>query len=331
MLYKKSFQRPEVTIVTPVFNEEKCLKTYKNRIENILFLNDEVDYKVLFVDDGSTDSSWKIIKEFCIESPKFQALRLSRNFGPHIALSAGFHNARGDGVATLPCDLQDPPEVVLEFVQKWKKGAQVVWGKRATRQDALWRSYASHIFFFFLQRYALPKESKFTSGSFFLIDRCVVDSFNLYKEHSRITFALVAWAGFDQDVVYYERKERIAGSSKWTFSLMVKALYDALLSFSDLPAKISSLIGVFICISNLFFSIYLFISYLQTHILPGWTGIMFFISTLFGIQFLILGVIMEYLRRIHIESTNRPIYFINEKIGNFEASQAIDSYLKEYG
>src|SRR5262249_62022069 len=158
--------------------------------------------------------------------------RLSRNFGSHVALSAGLMHAEGDAVALLACDLQDPPEVVFDFAARWREGARIVWGKRRTRADKAWRVAASKFFEWLTRRYAMPRGSQFTTGSFLLMDRKVLECFRQFQECNRITFALVAWTGFDQATVEYDRQPRRAGKSSWNWRGMLKAAYDTFLAFS---------------------------------------------------------------------------------------------------
>jgi dolichol-phosphate mannosyltransferase len=324
----KTDNLPKITIVTPVYNEELCLTAYRTSVEQILFTHQNIYFEVIFIDDGSTDSSWQIIETICQQSPRFRAIRLSRNFGSHVALSVGIKHAKGNAIATLACDLQDPPEIILEFIKKWQMGSQIVWGKRKSRADKNWRKWTSHIFFSLLKKYAMPKKSKFTTGSFFLIDRIVAKCFNRFQEHNRITFALVAWTGFQQDTVMYDRYARFAGKSGWTFSQMLKTLIDAFVAFSNLPARIITTLGITLWVFSLGYASYLIIHYITTNVLPGWTGMMVFMSFMFGMVFLVLGLSMEYLRRIYTEVTNRPLYFIAKKL-NFKQRKVTNEHTRE--
>lgn len=305
---------PIITVLTPVYNEETGLTTYVEKVREVLLSRQDCEYKVLFIDDGSTDTSWSLLREICCEDTRFEAIRLSRNFGSHVALSAGIDKACGDAMVVLACDLQDPPEVIIEFVEKWRQGAKIVWGKRRTREDIGWRVVASKFFFFLLKRYAMPKGSKFTTGSFLLADRKVVQAFKSFSEHNRITFALMAWTGFDQDVVEYDRKRRINGKSGWNFGRMIKTMYDALIGFSQAPIKLITLVGGAIFILSVLIALYVFCNwlFLGGEAVPGWTSLMLFVSGFFGIQFLLTGIMGEYLSRIYIEATRRPLYFISE-------------------
>jgi dolichol-phosphate mannosyltransferase len=304
-----------VTIVTPVYNEEASLEAYRADVTRSLFSRQDVDFDVLFVDDGSTDRSWDIVERFCAESPRFRGLRLSRNFGEHTASTAGIDHATGDAVVMLACDLQDPPETVLEFVERWRAGAQVVWGRRNTRPENRARVWAVDLFSWLLRTQAFPKGSKFSTGGFFLIDRLVVDCFRKFREHSRITFALVAWTGFKQEVVPYDRRAREAGTSGWNFGRLIKAMYDTLIGFSSVLPRFITLLGAAIFCLNIPIAIYLVIDYFFARPFPGWTGLMVTLSFFFGVVCLMLGVMSEYLHRIYIETTGRPLYFIAQDIG----------------
>jgi glycosyltransferase involved in cell wall biosynthesis len=305
---------PRLVILTPVHNEAENLPRYEAEVRATLLDRSDLQGQVLFIDDGSTDSSWDLIRDICRRDPRFTAIRLSRNYGSHIALSAGFEHDRGDCVCTLSCDLQDPPEVILEFLARWREGARIVWGKRRTREDARWRVAFSNLFFELIRRHAMPRRSRFTTGSFFLVDRKVADCFRQFREHNRITFALVAWTGFDQAVVEYDRKKRVAGVSKWTFAKMIKAMYDTFIGFSTLPIRLITWMGLGLFVLAFLGLLWLVISKLAGNPLPGWTSIMVTVLFGFGLQFLILGVMGEYLHRIYSEAVRRPLFFISDQI-----------------
>ncbi|MFA5139639.1 MAG: glycosyltransferase family 2 protein [Elusimicrobiota bacterium] len=307
---------PTIAVLTPVFNEEESLPRYEEAVRRVFFSRTDLRFEVWLIDDGSQDGSWACIVELCLKDARFHGLRLSRNFGSHVALSAGFDRVDADAVATLACDLQDPPEVVLRFAEEWRKGAQIVWGHRRTREDAAWRTFASGRFAALLRRYAMPKGSKFTTGSFLLVDRVVADCFRQFTEHNRITFALVAWTGFRQAVVDYDRVERAAGVSGWTFRRMLKTMYDAFIGFSHLPIRMMTLVGIANFLLAVALGAYLLLNWaLNDSPLRGYTSIMLVVVFFFGVQFLLMGIMGEYLYRIYAESTERPLYFIMEQAG----------------
>ena len=304
--------QPRVTVITPVFNEEAGLVDYERTVRNVLLDDQEFAFDLLLVDDGSGDGSWSRIEEISARDPRIRGVRLSRNYGAHVALSAGFAHATGDAVATLACDLQDPPETVLEFARRWRAGAQIVWGSRRSRVDAGWRIAFSGLFEWLIRRFAMPRGSRFTVGSFLLVDRRVADCFRQFQEHNRVTFALVAWTGFKQEIVEYDRRERRTGKSGWTWRRMVKTMYDTFIGFSFLPIRLMTLAGVLLSFLTLPFAGYLLIVYLTGHPLPGWTSVMLALTLFFGIQFLLMGVVGEYLYRIYAEVVRRPLYFVSD-------------------
>jgi len=304
-----------VTVITPVFNEQDSLPLYVEEVRRVLFARGDVEFDVLFVDDGSTDGSWPLIERICAADARFRGLRLSRNFGAHIAICAGFDAVRAGAVAILACDLQDPPEALLEFVAHWKAGADIVWGHRRQRDDALWRRLVSRLFAAALRRYAMPRGSRFTTGSFLLADRKVVEAVQSMREHSRITFALVAWTGFRQEIVPYDRQRRRAGKSGWTFWRMVLAMYDAFVGFSVLPIRLTTALGIAISLLNVPLAIFLLANWWTGQPLPGYTPVMLVLTVFFGIQFLLMGLIGEYLYRIYLEAMQRPLYIVADRCG----------------
>ncbi len=308
--------KPTITIVTPVYDEAENLDAYAKGVEEVLFADKTCDFRVLFVDDGSRDESWEMIEKICAADARYSGLRLSRNFGAHNALSAGLAHAGGDAVSVLAADLQDPPSAILEFIEKWRGGAQIVWGHRKSRRDSTWRVLASRFFFLLIRRHAMPKGSRFNTGSFLLMDRLVLDCYRQFPERNRITFALVAWTGFRQEIVEYDRAKRLAGHSKWSVRAMLSAMYDTFMGFSNLPARLMTWAGVLISLGAVAFSTFLVVNWLGGDTLPGWTGVMFGLSIFAGVQFLMMGIVGEYLYRIYTEAAGRPLYFISDRSGD---------------
>ena len=306
-------QRPEiprVVVVTPVYNEVATLGAYAAAVTAELLQRSDYRFEVLLIDDGSTDASWQLIGDICAGSPRFRGIRLSRNYGAHLALNAWFAQAEGDAVATLACDLQDPPGVILEFLDQWKAGADVVWGRRASRDETWWRVFTSGIFERLIRRHAMPPGSMFTVGSFLLIDRRVVECLRQFQEQNRVTFALVAWTGFSQAVVHYHRRSRLAGVSGWTYGRMVKTMYDTFIGFSPLPIRLMTIAGMAAFLLTIPLGIYLILGWLTGRPQVGWTSLMLVMVSFFGVQLLLTGVLGEYLYRIYAEVVRRPLYFV---------------------
>jgi glycosyltransferase involved in cell wall biosynthesis len=301
---------PIVQILTPLYNEEECFEIYVEAVESVLIARTDVEYRCLLVDDGSTDTTWELIQHQCDASPRFRGLRLSRNFGAHTAETAGLDLCEADAVVILSADLQDPPEVIPSFVEAWRQGADVVFGRRRMREDSRWRILASKVFEALLRRFAMPKGSKFATGGFLLMDRKVVECVRRMREANRLIFGLVAWTGFRQAVVEYDRQRRVAGRSAWSVGRMVKSMYDGLIGFSGTIPRSVTLLGAFFSLIGFIAALYFLLNAIFFDPLPGWSTIMVMLSLLFGIVFIILGTICEYLLRIYVESTRRPLYFV---------------------
>jgi len=295
-----------------LYNEGENLDFYYKGVCEELFKLSEYDFEIIFVDDGSTDNSWDKILDICDKDSRFNAVRLSRNFGSHVAVTAGLDRAKGDAAIILACDLQDPVETLDEFLKSWEKGYQIVWGKRITRGDERWRVIASNLFNLILRKWVLPKDSKFTTGSFMLIDRKVIDCYCMQEDHSRLTFAMVAWTGFMQTVIQYNRRLRIRGKTGWTFSRMISAFYNAILAYSTIPLKFVTTLSVltfFFTVPVAAYLLYLYAEGRTGNI--GWISTIltiFFFSSLILFQLSILG---EYLIRVYKDASRRPLYFIS--------------------
>lgn len=314
-------ERLLVSILTPVFNESGNLRVYHTTLTEFMDTRPEYDFEIVFVDDGSSDDSWRIIQKIAGQDTRFSGIRLSRNRGAHIALTAAVDAAKGDLLMTLACDLQDPVETFDAFVEKWRQGAKIVWGKGTSRVDAGWRKISSELFHTILKKFAMPKNSKFTTGSFFLIDKVIANNFKQFREQNRITFAIVAWTGFEQSQVEYERRKRMTGSSGWTIIKLFRTVMDALLGYSTIPLRCITGLGIFFFFFSMLFLVYLVFYWFSGTKVPGWTSIMFMFSFFSGIQCLLIGILGEYLKRIYSEVLARPLYFISESTDGTQPKQ----------
>lgn len=312
-----------ISIITPVFNEEENLPHYSQTVKDVLLSRNDCNFEIIFVDDGSEDRSWEVISSIVKDNKEFKALRLSRNMGSHSAVAAGLNCARGDAAVVMGCDLQDPPSVVSEFIKQWERGYDVVWGARASREDSILRVLASKVFEGALRRWAMPKDSLFVTGSFLLMDKKVLRYFNTFTEHNRITFATVAWIGFKQTRVYYNRQQRLRGKSGWTFKMMAKTLYDSIVGFSYAPIRLISALSFFVFLLTIpfvFYTVYLYFAGRTGNI--GWISTILAISVFGSISLINMALILEYLTRIHMNTTGRPFYFVAEEIGLNEDKRA---------
>jgi len=305
-------RKPNVLILTPVYNESAGLASYEEAVRATLLARTDCDVRVLFVEDGSTDDSWSRIRALAARDDRFRGIRLSRNYGSHIAISAGFANiGDADAVATLAADLQDPPATVSQFIDTWKNGADIVWGKRISRAESPLRVWTSRTFETLIRKFAMPPRSRFTTGSFLLVDRRVAECFAQFQERNRVTFALIAWTGFVEAVVEYHRESRRFGRSGWTFTQMIKTMYDTFIGFSAVPIRLMTMTGLVVSLVSIPIALYLIAQKLTGQVQLGWTSVILGLTLFAGIQFLMMGIVGEYLYRIYAEVVRRPLYFIS--------------------
>jgi dolichol-phosphate mannosyltransferase len=267
------------------------------------------------VDDGSTDSTVERIRALIETDPSVRVLKLSRNFGSYAAIKAGFDNARGDACISISADLQDPPELFREFTAKWLEGYHIVWGVRGQRDDPWSKKVLANLFYRLVRRLALADlpEHGMDCG---LFDRKVVDVFREIKDQNSITFMTVYWMGFNQSQVPYHRHARQFGLSKWPVGKRVKSALDVITSFSYLPLRLSSYVGVLIsCVAFLGALIILFNKLILNIGEWGWPSLMVTMLFLSGTQLLVIGILGEYLWRIGSEVRGRPQYIVMEEFG----------------
>ena len=308
--------RPLIAIVVPVFNEQDNLRPFYEAVTAVIRSVPEYDWEFMFVDDGSRDGSFEQLRIVRGQDERVQALRFPRNFGSHVAIAAGIDYCRGDAAIVMAADLQDPPALIREFVDRWRSGYDVVWGARTGRDESALRSYGMAMFYRLVRRFAIPSYPKGGTGSFCLISRAVIDAFRQCQERNRLTFGLIAWSGFRETSVPYHRPRRLAGSSSWTLRKMLKAAIDTFISFSSLPIRTISFLGLLVSALSFVFGVYVFINqiFFGTRVM-GWTSVMLAVLVLGGVQLLMIGVLGEYLQRILDEARGRPLYTVERALG----------------
>lgn len=303
-------------IVVPCFNEEAVIGQTHQRLAQVAGSITGVRTTVIYVDDGSRDGTLVKLRAIAAGDPHVRIVALSRNFGHQYALTAGLDASTGDAVAVIDADLQDPPEVIPEMVARWRAGADVVYGVRATRQgETAFKRGTAHLFYRLLQTLGnadIPADV----GDFRLLDRRVVDTLRDMPERDRFLRGLVVWAGFRHEGVSYERLPRAAGQTKFPFARMFSFALDGIFSFSTVPLRLASYFGFFVSalsMAGIVFAFY--IKLFTVGVVPGWAAQ--WIGTLFlgGVQLLSLGVIGEYVGRIYGEVKRRPLYVVKERIG----------------
>ena len=302
---------PAISVVIPVFNEEDNLPHLYQRLTKVLG-DVEPEYEIIFIDDGSRDNSGKILGELAENDPKVIEVQLARNFGHQIAISAGLDFARGDGVIIMDADLQDPPEVLPEFIDKWREGHDIVYAIRANRKEGWLKRKAYSFFYRILQRIAniqIPLDA----GDFCIMDRKAVVILTNMPERNRFIRGIRSWIGLDQVGLAYDRDSRYAGQPKFTFSRLMYLALDGLVSFSFLPLRAISILGFIISIISILLAIGYTIQKLTRGLNPpGFATTIVAIFFLAGIQLITLGVIGEYVGRIFEEVKRRPLYVIKK-------------------
>lgn len=311
---------PLYSIVIPLYNEEEVAGECIRRVTAVC---EKLDgpYEVIFVDDGSADSTREIVGKACAENPSLKLICFSRNFGHQVAITAGMDHAAGDAVVVMDADLQDPPEVIPALIEKYKEGYDVVYAVRSERKgETAFKRWTSKLFYRFL-RYMCSIDIPVDTGDFRLISRKVCDVMKTLTERNRYVRGLVSWVGFKQTAVEYVREKRFAGETKYPLRKMMKLSIDGITSFSSKPLTMSKNLGYVTAAAGF---IYMMVVLIQKFILDrtvqGWASLAVLILILGGVQLIMLGVIGEYIARIFDESKNRPLYIIEGKI-NFDGER----------
>lgn len=305
----------KVSIIVPIYyNELNIPHLYEQMKEKILSRTD-FEAEIVCVDDGSKDGSYKALLELREKDDRFKVVKLSRNFGSHTAILAGFAHATGDCMTMVAADLQEPLEIIIEMYEKWKQGKKVVIAVRKDREDGFFQKLFSNTYYSLMQKYALKD---MPSGGFdcFFIDKKVRDVLVSMNEKNSSIVGQVLWAGFEMDKIYYVRKKREIGESKWTLSKKIKLFIDSFMAFSYVPIRFISTLGIFISIVGFILAVFLIVNKFMFNVpVQGWTTMMITLLMLSGIQMLTLGVIGEYLWRNFDESRGRPTYIVEETHG----------------
>lgn len=310
-----------ISIVIPIFNEEENLQNLYTRLTNAAPSWKE-DYEIVLVDDGSRDSSLKMMRAFAEKDAHVRVVKLSRNFGHQPAISAGIQVAKGDAVIIMDGDLQDPPEELHRFLEKWREGYEVVYAVRTKRKEGFLKKMAYSTFYRILA-WISDIEIPLDSGDFCVMDRKVVDTLvREMPEQIRFVRGMRAYAGFKQVGVTYERAERAAGEVKYTFSKLMKLALDGLFGFSSFPLRLATYMGFFISIPSfivgIFFILHRIIGFKvfghAPEETPGTASLAVGMYFLGGVILIILGILGEYIGRIYIEVKKRPFFVIDEVI-----------------
>lgn len=300
--------KPVFSIIAPIFNEIESLPELHRRISEVMGKTGE-EWEMVLVDDGSTDGSSDMIREMAKKEPQIRPVIFARNYGHQIAVTAGMDFSRGDAVIIIDADLQDPPEVILELISKWREGYQVVYAQRAEREGETWFKLATASAFYKLIYRITDVKIPMNTGDFRLLDRQVVQVMNSMRERHRFLRGISAWVGFKSIGVSYKRAARFAGKSKYPLKKMLKLALTAITSFSFLPLQIATWLGIgSITLSILGLIAMIILRLTGSQFLVGQTATLFTIIFLGGVQLLSLGILGEYIGRIYDEVRGRPLY-----------------------
>ena len=310
---------PILSIVAPVKDEEQAIASFVDAVRETLGALDDpagAEFEILFIDDGSSDATMDEIRKAHALDGRVRAISFSRNFGKEAAISAGLDHARGEAVVPMDVDLQDPPEVIGEMLAKWREGFDIVNGIRSDRDtDSFGKRITADLFYRTHNRLSADKIPEH-AGDFRLLDRKVVDIIRSMPERTRFMKGLFAWAGFRQASVSYARRPRQLGQSKYSYWKLWSFALEGITSASTVPLRVWTYVGVTVALFALAYAVLLFVRTLIWGVdVPGYASLMVAVLFLGGLQMLSLGILGEYVGRILIESKQRPLYVIREKIG----------------
>jgi len=305
-----------ISIVTPFFNEEESIADYFICVEKVLNQIANIDYEIIAVDDGSSDRTYEILSKFAAQKKYLKIIKLSRNFGKEIALTAGLDSALGDAVIPLDADLQDPPEVILQMILKWREGYKIVLAQRINRFDPWLKKFTAALFYKLASK-IMDRTLPQNVGDFRLIDRVALDDIKKMRESSRFMRGVLSWVGYKTTAVQYERAARIKGKTKYNYATMARCAFDGIFSFSTFPIRLITYVGLLISICSFLYGVVIICAKLFfDQGIPGYASIMSVILFMGGINFIFIGIIGEYVGRIFNEVKNRPLYLVEEIIEN---------------
>ena len=303
---------PKYSLVIPVYNEEANLQELNSEIKQVMSKLNE-SYEVIYINDGSRDHSLLVLRDLVKQDKNVKFLSFSRNFGHQAALTAGLDHAKGQAIISMDSDLQDPPQLLPEMIEKWKQGYEIVYARRKRRHDSFFKKYTALAYYRLLNKFSEVKIPR-NVGDFRLIDRKVLDELKGMREKARYLRGMVAWLGFRFTFVDFDRPERKNGKTNYTLTKMARLAMNGILNFSLLPLKLGLFMGLASIFVGIIFLIYMIIDILLNstiYQLYKWLAVILLIFA--GIQFMFLWIIGEYIGRIHNETKDRPLYVIREK------------------
>ena len=305
----------ELSIVVPVYNEKENIHLLYERLKNVEETTDGCRFRITFVDDRSRDGTFDILKKLADEDDCVSVIRMAKNCGSHVACSAGLHHATGDCAVVMAADLQDPPEIIPELLACWQSGEKgIVWAARRSYEGrSLFQRITGGLYWLMMR--SLRLTNAFGKGAdFYLVDRKVLDVFRKMPERNRSIISMLAWLGFDQGTVLYNKVGRKHGKSKWTFAKKVKLFIDGIVGYTHLPMRIMSLAGLLLTVVSALYGTIVVVNAIGGNPVQGWASLMVVLLLVSGMQMAMLGILGEYIWRTLDEARGRPYYVIEETL-----------------
>lgn len=301
----------ELSIIIPIYNEEGNIPVLYNRLKSVAD-SIGVSYELIFINDGSKDASLPLIINLANQDSNVKYINFSRNFGHQIAVTAGIDHCSGNAIAIIDADLQDPPELIQDLYNKMKDGFQVVYARRNSRSgESFMKKFTAKMFYRILARITSIKIPVDT-GDFRIMDRKIVDVLKQMPEQQKYLRGQIAWAGFNQTFIYYNREVRLKGETGYTYRKMIRFALDGITGFSNLPLKIATLAGFFVSGITFIISLYaLYSRFISKDYVPGWTSLILAVLFIGGVQLITIGLIGEYISRISDNVRSRPLYVLD--------------------
>jgi len=302
----------QISVIIPIYNEEENIDLLYKRLTGVLH-NLELSYELIFVNDGSRDKSLQLIKKLTKEDTEVKYIDFSRNFGHQIAVTAGLDKAAGETVVIIDADLQDPPELIAEMYAKIQEGNEVVYARRKKREgESHLKKFTANAFYRILSRIT-DVDIPVDTGDFRIMDRRIVEELKKMPEQHKFLRGQISWIGFRQTYVEYDRDERYAGDTGYTYRKMLRFALDGITGFSDFPLKIVTFLGILVTGFSFLVLVYVLLSrFVWQDYAPGWASLMLSVLFIGGIQMIAIGIIGEYLSRMNSNLRQRPLYIVRE-------------------
>ena len=306
---------PDLSIIVSMYNEEESLDLFFDKIFEVLGKIPTYSYEIICIDDGSKDKTFEMLEQYANKNPAIKVIKFSRNFGKEYGLMAGFSHALGRAAIPMDVDLQDPPELIIDFVKKWEEGYDMVYGIRNDRKsDTFIKRWTAKLFY---KTYNLMTRSPipYNAGDYRLIDRKIIDAILSLRERNVFMKGIFGWTGFKSCGIKYARQKRSAGQSKWNYWKLWNFALDGITASTTFPLRVWTYLGSVLSGIGMFYALFIIFKTLIYGVdVPGYASLLVFILLMGGIQMVILGILGEYIGRIFIEVKNRPLYVIDKKV-----------------